>query len=857
MASSSTKRNYPRLLYSKGKAPSQQRSMSYYSYLSNFQMVREGVGFDAWEAVKKSAVGVFPMFYELKFTWCAKLVHYLLTNQLQVKKNYEIWSLIDWQPIRLSLVEFGEITGMNCEPFQKGEICDVDHTDFWKEMGVSTVVGPNLVQLQSVLERCKYWSLEKRTMVGLLCVLHLGVYGIAPSRHIPLECAKRVLDYEAFQRYLWGRVACQSLIYSVKCADYSTKESYTMAGFIFILQIWAYESVMGLGELYGNRIGGAEVPLLSWSGSRKRFKFEEFVRQEKEHHEDKVRVRHFTTEPNGQYTPKWDDEVDDGDVINLVLDIRNDCINRGFWDVTEESPATTRLKRPKSVPETDGQSSKKKKGDDTKTVGIEENTNSPSKEEIPVSQLYTLMKTLTGKLDNIDTSIEAKVGSLLAPITEKLATMEKELQKMKQKEAADERKEDANSNANNNENAEVNSKEMSWMVEMNSTSQDGLPSQRVVKKAKKASKKCEDMGLDKKKVFDKKVLKTKIQVPHLLDNASGDETWSDPVQREKLNKPTSPTPSSPPQKRQTKLASSQLFPFVGNSTVKRIITGVTPSVSAYDPFADVDADKMRNLLHFLLDDEKNSDRTSTHSTEFYKVIITPRNKWRTYNYGWLNNMHMWSAMHMFYKRSLCDPSPYHSQRIAFLDQWVVTKIVSDFKEFNPKTWKPTDTYKCIFNGTYPSDRVTNKKWHHDIDHLYACHFVNGNHWVALDIDLGKETITVYDSILTLVDDKEIQNFCRPFAKMIPSILSTMVSATVRKKSEKQFTVRRLKKVPQNDPPGDCGVYTIKYIECLAIGCTFEGLRDETIQDLRRKLAAEIYDSVGEPQITHLFTDTAK
>ncbi|CAN7125121.1 unnamed protein product [Brassica rapa subsp. narinosa] len=29
----------------------------------------------------------------------------------------------------------------------------------------------------------------------------------------------------------------------------------------------------------------------------------------------------------------------------------------------------------------------------------------------------------------------------------------------------------------------------------------------------------------------------------------------------KLNKPTSPTPSSPPQKRKTKLASSQLFPF--------------------------------------------------------------------------------------------------------------------------------------------------------------------------------------------------------------------------------------------------------------------------------------------------------
>ncbi|CAN6938603.1 unnamed protein product [Brassica oleracea var. botrytis] len=48
MDSSSSKRNHPRLLYKKGKAPSQPRSMSYYSYLSNFQMV-EGVGLDGWD----------------------------------------------------------------------------------------------------------------------------------------------------------------------------------------------------------------------------------------------------------------------------------------------------------------------------------------------------------------------------------------------------------------------------------------------------------------------------------------------------------------------------------------------------------------------------------------------------------------------------------------------------------------------------------------------------------------------------------------------------------------------------------------------------------------------------------------
>lgn len=54
-----------------------------------------------------------------------------------------------------------------------------------------------------------------------------------------------------------------------------------------------------------------------------------------------------------------------------------------------------------------------------------------------------------------------------------------------------------------------------------------------------------------------------------------------------------------------------------------------------------------------------------------------------------------------------------------------------------------------------------------------------------------------------------------------------------------------------------GVYTIKFIECLALGSTFEGLSDEIIQDVRRKLAAEIYDAFGEPQITDLFSDQPK
>ncbi|KAF3610997.1 hypothetical protein DY000_02045219 [Brassica cretica] len=54
-------------------------------------------------------------------------------------------------------------------------------------------------------------------------------------------------------------------------------------------------------------------------------------------------------------------------------------------------------------------------------------------------------------------------------------------------------------------------------------------------------------------------------------------------------------------------------------------------------------------------------------------------------------------------------------------------------------------------------------------------------------------------------------------------------------------------VEENEESGDCGVYALKYIECKAIGCGFEGLSDQCIPAMRIKLAAEIYDEVLDEQ----------
>ena len=150
--------------------------------------------------------------------------------------------------MRFSLYEFGDITGLNCDPFDTHEQWDVGHEDFWVEMKVPISEGPKLNELQALFPIIRNWPREKRLMVGLLCLLSIGIFGISSNSRIPLHCAKRVMDPAAFQRYPWGRVGFTSLVDSIKVLTYVGKESYTLRGCVHALAIWIYESVPGLGD---------------------------------------------------------------------------------------------------------------------------------------------------------------------------------------------------------------------------------------------------------------------------------------------------------------------------------------------------------------------------------------------------------------------------------------------------------------------------------------------------------------------------------------------------------------------------------------------------------------------------------
>ncbi|CAN7139270.1 unnamed protein product, partial [Brassica rapa subsp. narinosa] len=587
---------YPPRLYEIGKTPIQNRSMNHSCFLSNIQTVEENVGADVWSELRESAVGVIIKLKELDYTWSAKCVHFFLVNQLAVASSHKIWSLLVDQPMRFSLYEFGDITGLN---FPISE-------------------GPKLNELQALFPVIRNWPTEKRLMVGLLCLLSIGLFGISSNSRIPLHCAKKVMDPAAFQCYPWGRVGFTSLVDSIKVLTYVGK-SYTLRCCVHALAIWIYESVPGLGEIYGHQIDGAEVPLLSWHGSRQRINFLNFCAQEKQQHQ-KVRVRHMILKPMEDRYPKWDEDEPPADLDKMIVDILNDQLNVKFWEVVPPSKyqkGKTHVSAP-SVPDTvdESPSAKRKKEKQTAPEMAESHSDMPIN-NITIQNFLECVNNLNAKVETMDVSVaekvskileasihtqmEAKMGLLETELKYEMAILREEINVLKGK---DDEKIPSNAGYSKvQDDDDACSNTMSWMVQTKKSSIDGLPIQRVVKKEKK-NKKAMSVKEDVKPLKKVKTEKA-FSLPELNNESISTGDWENNLRWEKSVKCRQVLEAlasglEPRRRRKQQLTKTQVWPFVGNSTVKRIITGV--SKESYDPLSKVDPEKLQKVLDFIKSD---------------------------------------------------------------------------------------------------------------------------------------------------------------------------------------------------------------------------------------------------------------
>uniref|UniRef100_A0A0D3BY97 Ubiquitin-like protease family profile domain-containing protein n=1 Tax=Brassica oleracea var. oleracea TaxID=109376 RepID=A0A0D3BY97_BRAOL len=257
----------PRRIHTLGEEPPAMNIISYHTCWTLHTALKKALHDDEYEELKESKLGVFIKFQELGFDWASRLVHYMLGFQLDIKKKYELWSLVGLEPVRFSLLEFENLTGLNIEDLEKPHF--------------HVKAGPSTQEIIAAFERCEGWSRDDRKRLAYLAIFTGYIKGRKYSTPTRDSLARLVMELERFENYPWGRVAFKVLMDSVKGKDISG--CYIINGFAQALQAWVYTALLELGANYGNPLPkNSSPPILAYKGRKGRRFFKEAILSQKE-----------------------------------------------------------------------------------------------------------------------------------------------------------------------------------------------------------------------------------------------------------------------------------------------------------------------------------------------------------------------------------------------------------------------------------------------------------------------------------------------------------------------------------------------------------------------------------------------
>uniref|UniRef100_A0A1J3J155 Sentrin-specific protease 5 n=1 Tax=Noccaea caerulescens TaxID=107243 RepID=A0A1J3J155_NOCCA len=213
---------------------------------------------------------------------------------------------------------------------------------------------------------------------------------------------------------------------------------------------------------------------------------------------------------------------------------------------------------------------------------------------------------------------------------------------------------------------------------------------------------------------------------------------------------------------------------------------------------------------------------------------------------WLTDSHMRSWVIMMSKRLANNPEWFKNDRICFLDSRITQFWERDWPKFQRCEMLPPNSLDWFY-GNLPKSHPTGKRWGYDVDDLYIPLNINMKHWVALHVSIPNRHITIYDSLPTYVNDATMGLLVEPYAVMMPHLMN---AACLEEDKPKYFTTKythdRPSKVPHQRGDGDCGVFVLKFIECLALGhTTFPNTLSQTNCHLfREQIAADLYHEIN-------------
>ncbi|KAF8097014.1 hypothetical protein N665_0297s0023 [Sinapis alba] len=271
----------PERLFATDRFPSER--VNIYSTVDYLLRVKEALkGTPEMEVLAGSSFGgLFKM--PARRLLAGKVIHSLLTRQVVTKKKFEMWPVFGGKPLRFSLAEFGEVTGLPCGEFEEGYTIDYqlapkeENYRYWGEL-----IGEKRdVTIEELMRRVETDAEMPGWMKLRLCLLVIveGVLVAAVQKPKPaLKHVERVENLDVFFAFPWGRESFAWTISTMKpgpkvmgkCEDPNgdlckklRQKTVKLVGFPLALQLVAFEAIPKLLEQV---VGDRSVTVLDFPG---------------------------------------------------------------------------------------------------------------------------------------------------------------------------------------------------------------------------------------------------------------------------------------------------------------------------------------------------------------------------------------------------------------------------------------------------------------------------------------------------------------------------------------------------------------------------------------------------------------
>ncbi|KAF8113213.1 hypothetical protein N665_0054s0028 [Sinapis alba] len=176
--------------------------------------------------------------------------------------------------------------------------------------------------------------------LGYLAIFSGFIEGRKYSSATRASMARLVIDLEKFENYPWGRVAFKVLMDSLKAKDFT--KSYTVDGFIQVLQLWIYHALPELGANYGNLLQNKpSPPLLAFKGGKGRKCFKDAINRHVVFQNSTTYIEEDIERPSKRARIEAPAEPRPEDIPNaclgVILEARFDkaYIEKSFKDLTD------------------------------------------------------------------------------------------------------------------------------------------------------------------------------------------------------------------------------------------------------------------------------------------------------------------------------------------------------------------------------------------------------------------------------------------------------------------------------------------------------------------------------------------